>query len=248
MKRGIKNYIAIACVGVACFACSLDPQSAGISRITYFPDFIMEGAPTLFLQVGENFTDPGVSAEEGGKSIEVQVSTLGNYFAGNVTTIDTNIPDRYSITYSAINSDGFPGSVGREVFVAGKGNLLDDISGLYTATVVRDGVVAAQYTDMAYVIIRKTGPSTYLLSDIIGGYYDLGRSFGPDYAGPSSTITVNDLGANDFTFGPSVGIGLFGGSAEITEMQVNSGNKQIHLITEWDLGFTFDVTLTQVDF
>jgi hypothetical protein len=101
---------------------------------------------------------------------------------------------------------------------------------------------------MEYVIVRKTGASTYVLSDIIGGYYDLGRGFGPAYAGPGSAITVNDLATNNFTFGPAVGIGAFGGNAAITEMQVTAGSKQIHLVTEWDFGFTFDVTLTQVDF
>jgi len=248
MKRQIISYLTIAIIGVLS-SCDRDLETEGISRITYFPDLTMEGEPIIFVEEGDPYTDAGASAKEGEESIEVGTSISGSYFEGNVASINTTDPDTYNITYSATNSDGYPGLVSRTVYVAGKGNFVDDISGLYTSTVIRNGVTGAQYTDMGYVIVRKTGASTYLLSDVIGGYYDLGRGFGPAYAGPSSTITANDLSTNDFTFGPSVGIGAFGGIADITEMQINATEKTIHLKTDWDAGpYTFDVTLTQVDF
>ena len=249
MKRQLINIITIAVVGMLSFACEPDLDTKGVSRITYFPDITRVGDPTYIIEVGQPYAEPGISAKEGESPIDVTTQISGDYFEGNISTINTINPDRYTITYSAINSDGFPGSTGRTVYVAGKGDLVTDISGLYTSTVVRNGVSAPKYTNMSYVIIKKTGASTYSLSDIIGGYYDVGRAFGRDYAGTGSTITVNNLGANDFTFGPSIGIGAFGGIADLKEMEVDPIAKQIHLVTDWDGGpYTFVITLTQVEF
>lgn len=249
MKRQIINYITVAIIGALCFACEPDLETKGVSRITYFPDITMLGDQILLIETGQSYAEPGISAKEGESPIDVITQISGDYFEGNISTINTINPDRYTITYSAINSDGFPGTAGRVVYVAKNGNLTDDISGLYTSTVVRNGVSSPRYTDLKYVIIKKTGASTYALSDIIGGYYDVGRAFGRDYAGTGSTITVNNLGANEFTFGPSIGIGAFGGAAEILEMEIDPMTKQIHFVSEWDGGpYTFDITLTQVEF
>jgi Domain of unknown function (DUF5011) len=249
MKRQIINYIAVAIIGALCFACEPDLETKGISRITHFPDITMVGDPIYVIELGQAYSEPGISAKEGENPIDVITQISGDYFEGSVTAINTANPDRYNIAYSAINSDGFPGSTARTVYVAGKGDLVTDISGLYTSTVVRNGVSAAKYTDMKYVIMKKTGASTYSLSDIICGYYDVGRAIGPDYAGTGSTITVNNLGANDFTFGPSIGIGVFGGVADIKQMTVDPLAKQIHLVIDWDAGpYTFVITLTKAEF
>jgi hypothetical protein len=223
-----------------------DETSAGLSRITYFPDFTYNGDELVFVQRGTAFEDPGVTATEQGSSIPVEVSASGTYFGE--TALDTSKPDIYDVTYSATNQDGFAGTQNRTVIVAGQGDLVNDMEGLYTSTVVRNGVSGAAYTDMQYVIIRKTGDNTYELSDGIGGYYDFGRAYGPTYAAQPATFTANDIASNDFTFGAPFGVGLFGGEAEITSMSVNSTAKTVKFTTEWDSGYTFEVTLKQVQF
>ena len=245
--KTIISYLGIAVVVLLVYGCR-EIETENISRLTYFPDFTVSGEQTMFLETGETYTEPGVSAEESGSEIEVSTAISGTYFVGSIASLNTDVADKYTINYSAINSDGFPGSVSRTVYVAGKGDLVNDISGLYTSTVVRNGSSAPEYTDMGYVFISKTGANTYKLSDGIGGYYDLGRAYGAGYAASGVTITANDIPTNDFTLPSGFGVGAFGGSADMSDMVVDAGSKTISFSTDWDAGYVFVVTLTQVDF
>jgi len=250
MKTTTYIYTFIGMVMLLILAgCERTFDSEGVSRVTTYPEFNFNGDEVLFVEKGSDFQEPGVSATENGEEIPVVTSVTGTYFVGNAgSTLDTSVPDIYTINYAATNSDGFDGVVSRTVFVVAQGDLVTSLEGLYTSTVVRDGASGAQYTDMEYVFINKTGENTYEISDGIGGYYDIGRAYGPTYAAQPATFTANDIPSNDFTFGPAFGVGLFGGVAEITSMQVNAANKTIKFTTEWDSPFTFEVTLKQVQF
>lgn len=246
----LKSTIYIVLVLLLPLAACEDESSAGLSRVTYFPDFTYNGDEEVFVEKGTAFEDPGVTATEQGNSIDVNVSASGTYFGE--TSLDTSKPDIYTVTYAASNKDGFVGTQERTVIVAGQGDLVTNLEGLYTSTVVRNGVSGAAYTDMEYIIIRKTGDNTYELSDGIGGYYDLGRAYGPGYAAQPATFTANDIATNDFTFGPSFGAGAFGGEAQITAMTVNAATKTINFTSVWEADavteYTFKVTLKQVEF
>ena len=223
-----------------------EKTTEGISRITYFADLTMSGASTVFLDLGTPFTDPGVTAEESGQELPVDVSVTGTYFGFSGTEVDVNAADEYVIKYTAINSDGFPGSITRTVYVIETGDLVNNIAGLYTADIVRNGVTSAQYEGLQYIIISKTGDNTYQISDGIGGYYAIGRGYGNGYIAPGCVITANDIAANDFSYSP-FSVATFGGSAEMSGMTVDAGAKTIFFETVWDAGYTFDVTLTQVN-
>lgn len=245
----LKNLIYMIPLGLLVVTSCRELESEGVSKTTTYPTFTYNGDEVLYVEVGDTYTDPGVTAQEGENEIPVSTSVQGTYFVGSTgSTLDTTTPDLYTITYSATNSDGFDGLVYRTVYVAGLGNLTDNLEGLYTSTVVRNGTAAAQYNNMKYVFIVKTGENTYELSDGIGGYYDIGRAYGAGYAAAGATFTANDIESNDFTFGPAFGVGAFGGSAELTSMSVDAGAKTVHFITVWDSGYTFDVTLKQVQF
>lgn len=249
--KTIKLLTGIAVAATLIFGCR-EIETKNVSFITNFADFTMEGEPTMFIEVGEPYTEPGVSAEEGGEQLEVTTAISGTYFVGGVSSINTAVADKYTINYTAFNSDGYPGKVTRTVYVVGKGDLVNDISGLYTSTVERNGESAAEYNDMEYVIIAKTGDDTYELSDAIGGYYDLGRSYGADYAASGIEIIANDISANDFTLPSDFGVGVFGGAAEITNMTVDAVAGTIEFTTEWQADasttYTFVTTLKQVEF
>jgi hypothetical protein len=246
MKLLKKSVYILMALLVTLMGCEEDKSSEGLSRLTYYPDFVFNGDEVVFVAKDAEFNEPGVTATEKGNSIPVTTSASGLYFGE--TALDTSSPDIYDVTYSATNTDGFAGTQSRRVIVAGQGDLVNSIEGLYTSTVVRNGVAAAQYTDMPYVIIRKTDADTYELSDGIGGYYDLGRAYGTLYAAQPATVTANDIATNDFTFGPAFGVGAFGGAAEITSMSVDPIAKTVKFTTEWDGGYTFVVTLKQVEF
>lgn len=226
-----------------------DKESEGVSRLTQYADITLNGDDLMFVKVGTPYNEPGATAKEGESDVEVTTSYSGTYFNGSVTDIDTNVGDIYTVTYSAVNKDGFPGSKSRTVVVAGEGDLVNSIEGLYTATVVRTpggGPADADYTDREWVVINKVDDNTYEISDAIGGYYDFGRAYGPAYSAPA-IITAINISTNDFSFG-TFSVGAFGGEGQITSMEVDPATRTIHFKADWDGGpYSFDVTLKQVD-
>ncbi|MDI1257305.1 MAG: DUF5012 domain-containing protein [Flavobacterium sp.] len=226
------------------FASCSDETTGDVSKVTNYPIFTVLGDDVIILTKGDPFTDPGVIVMEGENEIEYTTTISGDFRGG--TSIDTNVADIYHITYSATNVDGFSGTAGRTVIVVDNGNLVNSISGLYTSTVVRNGVVSAQYTDMEYVIIWENANGTYEMSDGIGGYYAIGRGYGTGYAARPVVITANSIPANDFTV-TNFGVGAFGGDAEMSGLTVNPIPGTITFSTAWDAGFTFNVTLKKVE-
>lgn len=211
-------------------------------RTTFYPDFAMTGSSVIFNTFGTNFTDPGIKATEAGKEIPVTTTVSGDFFGG--TSFNANATDRYLYTYTATNSDGYSANTSRLVYNINNGNLVNSIEGLYTSTVVRNKVVSAQYTNLKYVLISKTGPNTYKLSDAIGGYYDIGRAYGAAYRAPEMTVTSSNIPGNAFTFG-SAEVGSFGGSVTMKSMTVDAANKTINFECSWNV-YTFVITLKQV--
>lgn len=232
--------------GTLFVSCDTD-STANVSKITNYPIITVLGDSEILVPQGETFVDPGVVAVEGDNEISTTASVTGLYRGGS--SVDTNVIDTYQIIYSAKNADGFPASAVRYVQVYNNGDLINNIEGLYTSTVTRNGTLTAQYTDMEYVLVWKNSDGTYQMSDGIGGYYDLGRGFGPGYAGGPTIITANDIATNDFSV-PNFPVGDFGGDAEMTSLTVNPDNSTITYSTIWDAGddtiYTFEVTLTQV--
>ena len=246
--KNIRYFTLMIAAALAMLGCG-DPESEGVSHVTHYAVITLNGDEELFVKRDDAFSEPGGVAIEGDAEIPLDINYIGTYFQNVFTTLDTSVPDVYTAVYSAVNKDGFTGTATRTIYVAGQGDLTTNLEGLYTATVVRNGVVAAQYQNMKYVIVSKTGANTYQLSDGIGGYYDFGRKYGPDYAALGATFTANDIASDDFSFGPAFGVGAFGGEATIQSMDVDAASKTIHLVTVWDAGpYTFDITLKQVQF
>jgi len=211
-------------------------------RITYYPNFEMTGSDVIFNTFGTNFSDPGIKASEAGKDIPVTTTVSGDFFGG--ASFNANTTERYLYSYSATNSDGYSASTSRLVYNINNGDLTNSLEGLYTATVVRNKVVSAQYTNLKYVLIAKTGANTYKLSDAIGGYYDIGRAYGAAYRAPGMTVTSTDIPGNAFTFG-SAEVGSFGGAVTMKSMTVDAANKTINFECSWNV-YTFVITLKQV--
>jgi len=209
--------------------------------LTNYANFEMSGDEVVFNTFGANFTDPGIKATEAGTEIPVTTVVSGDFFGG--TSFKPTEADRYLFTYFATNSDGYVASTSRLVYNVKTGDLVNSIEGLYTATVVRNGASGAQYTNMKYVMIAKSGDK-YKLSDAIGGYYDIGRGYGAGYRAPGMTITANNIAANNFTFGSAV-VGGFGGPVTMTSMTVNAANKTVVFESSWNV-YKFVVTLKQV--
>lgn len=239
------TYIALVLLAGLGISCERELLTEDISQVTYFPEFDYKGDEQYIVGCGAPFADPGVTATENGQEISVSKKITAMMTSGAFTAVGT-IPDRYTISYNAVNKDGFSASTSREVWVACTGDLETSLEGLYTATVVRNGVSGAQYTDMQYIIIRKKSANVYELSDAIGGYYAIGRAYGDTYLASGIQITAKDIAKNDFTFNGPVGVGAFGGVLKMTSFEVNKATKTIVFSSTWDSGYDFVVTLKQV--
>jgi len=240
MKKVILSLLFISTALVSCD----DNTSADVSRVTNYPEFTLLGDEVVYVQKGSAYTDAGVIVTEGGVEIPHEITITGKY--RGESSVNTDIVDIYTIIYSAVNQDGFAGSIARTVVVYEDSDLVTGISGLYTSTVVRNGAANPQYYDMEYVLVWKNSNGTYTMSDGIGGYYDLGRAYGAGYAAGPVTITAIDIATNTYAPIPSFGVGDFGGTAVMTGLTANPGAGTLSFSTEWDSGYTFVVTMTKV--
>ncbi len=250
MNKNIFKYLLILTVFAGIFtSCQKRVETEGkTEKITYYPKFDFKGDATIIHELGTPFTDPGVTASENGNDITVKVAVKGLYTGYSGDAVGT-AADKYSITYSATNGDGFSGTTGRTVYVSGKGDFVTSIEGVYTCTVVRNGTTSAQYTDMKYLTVTKVSDNVFAISDASGAYYDLGRGYGNGYRSAGLQVTANDMAANDFTISqqPS-GVGAFGGDLVTSDFSIDAAAKTIYYKSTWSFGYVFEATLTQVSF
>jgi hypothetical protein len=146
-----------------CFtiACNKEPDfnypegTVGRSKITNFPILTLLGDEVIVLEKGTPFTDPGVTAKEGTNDLTPAVSG----------EVDINTPGVYTITYSAVNKDGFSATTTRTVVVYETDDTAasHDLSGNYARTT--NGSVA-EWTKLApgvYSVFNPGGaPGTNL--------------------------------------------------------------------------------------
>ncbi len=244
MKQ-FKLLYLILFVSLAFVGCDEYENSAEPSTIIYLPKITLTGESTVYLECdATSFVDEGAVAEEGGTEISVEKEVHGVYFGG--TSVDS--PDVYSITYLAYSSDSIPTSTFRTVvWPVCNGDMINSIAGTYTAAVTRDPA-SVSFADASFgpYLIKDLGGGKYQLSDAIGGWYEYGYGYGSDYASPGMTITANDITANDFTFDGSSTL-PWGGEILVTSFTVDPVAKTITFTTDWELGYVFSVTLTQVE-
>lgn len=241
-------YFILAIVAVSCS----DTTTDDVSKVTNYPALTLNGDEEIFVSYGSTFVDPGIIAKEGEETITYTSTIKGKYRGKN--TVDTNIIDQYTITYTAINKDGFPASINRKVIVNKVGDLVNSIEGVYISTVNRNGALLdpkqGSSENMEYVYIWKNTDGTFEVSDAFGGWYDIGRSFGVVGATPGGKITGN-IQSNSFTFpGNPLNNNNFPEPSNITGLTVDPVTKTLVLSTVWvadpETTYNFVSTLKQV--
>lgn len=237
MKNIFKYFMVVSSL-IAFISC--EDTTGDLSTITYFPDFVMVGESNMVIDLGTPYAEPGVTATEAGKNLEVIIEG----------EVDETKPGIYNITYSAKNSDGYPGSISREVVVSPpNGDFVTSIAGLYISNVQRapDFVVTDKYSDLKYIFIIDQGNNAYSISCAIGGYYQIGRAYGAGYEASKGIITVNDIATNNFSFTQAEITG-FGEAVDMSNMTVDVANKTISLTgTAGFANGEFHVQLKQVN-
>lgn len=244
-----KVIIALLITSTFFVACTTD-ETGGVSRVTNYPTINVLGDNPLFIPQGGTFTEPGVEAFAGDTEIPFTTTAAGVY--RGATTLDTNIPDEYLVSYTATNSDGFDASGTRKVIVYKTGDLITSIEGVYLCSVKRNNVYgnpASNYQNIKYVYIWKNTNGTYQISDAFGGWYQYGRGLGLGYITPGGTINAVSIPGNSFTFpGNPLSNSGFGGTANIQDMTVDPVAKKIVMHVGWlaPTSYVFELTLTQV--
>ncbi len=131
------------------------PEMVGISKVTYYPVLTLTGDVIMAVPNGTPYVEPGVKAEAAGS--EVPVTTSG--------TVDSNTDGVYTLTYSAVNIDGYSASAVRTVVVytTAADAAANDLSGNYART--NNGSVAtwSKIAPGVYTVFNPGGaPGTNL--------------------------------------------------------------------------------------
>jgi hypothetical protein len=97
---------------VLIFSCNKEtivdtPTQVGISKVTYYVVLTLIGPAFESTVLGQPYVDSGVTAAENG--VPVKYTTSG--------TVDVNTIGIYTVTYSAVNLDGYSSSITRNVAV-----------------------------------------------------------------------------------------------------------------------------------
>lgn len=240
----MKKLIIILTMGIALAGCNTDLATEGLSRVTYFPEFVIEGEDFYLLDEGDSYTEPGITVFEGGEEIPYTTTITGRYSGYTGTTDIGNDPDVYTVAYSATNKDGFTSNTTRTVVAVNTGDLVTSIEGAYNCTVTR---TTSGETWETLILIWKVADNKYEISCSVGGFYGDGRAFGDDFLARGGTITVNDMAANNFSFTAGFMEG-FGNSVTIDEMEVDAANKSIFMhsgTTEFANG-SWNLNLVQI--
>lgn len=175
MKKLVYSLLLVV---AAVFTSCHEVTTEDTSYVTNYVTFELEGGSTYLHPVGTEFVDPGFTAMEGAEdvtaNVEVDYSAVDGYSMG-----------LYTLTYSAVNADGFAASTTRTVIVYDAGYAGPDVSGSYTVQPgsyrnYNSGTISS-FSGFS-VSVSQVAPGFFYVSDYIGGYYDQVVGYGSSYA------------------------------------------------------------------
>jgi len=118
---------------IAAFALSsCNKDSLGVSTVTTYPTIELKGDVAQTILVGGTFTESGVVAKEGTTDITSSVKISG--------AVNAAVAGVYTITYTAVNRDGFTISARRYIGVITPAAAALDISGDYKRNAGAGGI------------------------------------------------------------------------------------------------------------
>lgn len=197
MKRNFNIIIALF-LSILVFSCkkadfSYPDGYVGQSKITYYPEVATKGDQVTIIAQGSTYVDAGAEVTIGGAP--GQYTTTG--------TVNTATPGIYSITYSAVNEDGYSATDFRTVVVMSNAIPASrDFSGVYD----RSGAAqTSTWTKVSTGVYKVKNPGGAVLADeVIAVNYSGNLIAVPlqmTSVGPFSTKNgVYDLAANKYSW------------------------------------------------
>lgn len=116
-----KIYLYLLMLSVSLLFASCEKEYEDEARIINFPVLTLTGDEVMAITVGSQYTEPGAVATVADKAVDV--TTVGS--------VDVNTPGVYTITYTAVNSEGYKASASRLIGVIVSDALNADLSGSY---------------------------------------------------------------------------------------------------------------------
>ena len=167
MKKNILYTMVFAMAALVMASCSGDLESEGKSRITIYPSLSLIGDEYVTVNLGESFQDPGCTASMGTEDLTSQIVATSD--------LNTNKLGFYTVNYVVTNPDGFPASASRHVAVVDKNN--------FASTYYSECQYGSRHYYNLPINIISYADDTYLIDDILGGFYCYGRYPGYDASG-----------------------------------------------------------------
>lgn len=161
----ILKYLAFSAL-VALSLTSCDKTTEGMTDVLYYPVITLDGG-NVVLSVGDEYEEPGFSAALGEEDLTDKVEVIND--------VDTSTPGFYTVIYSVADKDGHVANETRTVFVNNPGHF--------------DNIYWGESKNKSYhfwnapILIEDNGDGTYLINDLIGGFYSYGRYPGYDVYG-----------------------------------------------------------------
>lgn len=179
MKNKILSIMMLAVSVLIAAGCD-DDSTAGMTRITYYPTITILGGEEVAVNVGETYTDAGCQVTLNGEDVSDQVQVSSN--------VNTNKMGTYTVTYTAINEDGFAKTASRTVYVVNEGA----INTIYKG----ESQYGSRHYSGAIIYVTKQSDGSYMIDDLSGGFYWYGRYNGYEAYGYDfhleALFTVND--------------------------------------------------------
>ena len=154
-------------------SCSKDEDHTD-TRVTYYINLTINGDEVVYLDANSTYNDAGCKAEANGQDVSDKI-IIDN-------PVDTKNIGPYTVTYSAVNEDGFASQAYRYVYV-GTPVVSAVANGSFRQTYNDDGSPKAQVAWSGYDIDLLTdGNGKYWVEDLLGGYYEQRAGYGSSYS------------------------------------------------------------------
>ena len=189
------------------------------------------GSETVLIQLGAQFEEPGYKAFEGDKDVTNAVVVSG--------TLDSNVPGLYSLRYMVENSDGAVTVAKRKVVVCDPASA----SGLYKVSKEShrntNASSSPEYASEPVLLIYQEKSGAYNVSDLFGGYYSVGRGYGPNYE-TGGNIKITKDGSVALVSSRTT---PWGDKFSSVEGTYDAASKTFDIAVEWETGYIFYLIL-----
>ena len=173
MKKIFFYGLALCLSAMTLTSCSKDEDHTD-TKVTYYINLTVNGDEVVYLDANSTYNDAGCKAEANGQDLTSKIVTNN--------PVDTKNIGPYTVTYSAVNEDGFASQAYRYVYV---GTPLTGAvaNGSFRQTYNDDGSPKAQVAWSGFDIDLLTdGNGKYWVEDLLGGYYEQRAGYGSSYS------------------------------------------------------------------